>query len=138
MIDKDAIRREQIYMGQDGSDAVDALLAEVEAWERTAGTTQSEWQQRAEKAEAQVAKVEAERDDIRSSVQHVIEVGMAATAQVATLRAALPPVDKLLLLADWFDMRDTYQDLPMNDEVQRDLRRWAMRISLATEAPNGK
>ena len=47
-----------------------------------------------------------------------------------TLKEAVPPPDKLELLAKWFDFK--YKD-DENPEVQEDLRRWANNLRNALE-----
>lgn len=47
-------------------------------------------------------------------------------ALVRTLGEALPPPEKLYLLAEWLDLK--FGDTEEGDEVQQDLRAWARAI----------
>jgi hypothetical protein len=68
----------------------------------------------------------------------------ALESENARLREALPPPEKLHILADWFEVifpnmifRDGHEHKNSKDEVQRDLKRWADAIdaALGTEPP---
>ena len=52
-------------------------------------------------------------------------------AQAAELKKALPPADRLRLLADWFDADDANKGGLRGASVQRDLRKWAQAIEHA-------
>jgi len=53
-------------------------------------------------------------------------------AQLEKAREALPPAEKLLLLAEWLDVDDKARGRPAsNNQVQQDLRLWAAKIRSA-------
>lgn len=56
----------------------------------------------------------------------------------AQLVKALPPPEKLRLLADWFDVDDANKGGQRGDIVQKDLRQWANAIEAALAAAKGE
>jgi hypothetical protein len=60
----------------------------------------------------------------------------AKDAEIATLKAAMPPSDRLRLLADWFDHEpDNHRPDWHEHTVQSDLRVWADHIDAALGEP---
>ena len=56
------------------------------------------------------------------------QLGLKLVEEVERLRQAMPPADKLELLADWFDRHDDDAEYGGQREVQADLRKWAKAI----------
>jgi len=55
-----------------------------------------------------------------------------AKATIKRLKEAMPPPERLLSLADWFDLYDERTGNIYHSSIQRDLRDWAAKIK---EAP---
>lgn len=94
-----------------------------------------------EAQEARIQELLAECDTWRAAAndaaeeRNAIEAGVlnkinTLESLVGTLRLAMPPTDKLRLLADWFDWHDD-QTFNPDHEVQQFLRTWADRIDAA-------
>lgn len=58
--------------------------------------------------------------------------------RVAELEMALPDPDRLETLADWLDIDDVAQRRVGHDEVQRDLRYWAVKARAARFGSTGE
>lgn len=58
-----------------------------------------------------------------------LPAALATIRRLRELLGRLPPYEKLLLLADWFDVDDARKGRTEHDEVQKDLRQWAATIA---------
>jgi hypothetical protein len=96
-------------------------------------------------------KASAMEDDCRAFIDEyaytLARALLAAQEEVERLRSALPPAEKLRLLADWFEnvlpkmvFRDGHEHKHTGDQVQHDIRKWADSIdaAMAAESEAGK
>ncbi len=88
--------------------------------------------------EAQRDSLEVENTGLKDTVQILNNRVRFRDAEIQKLRAAMPPAERLRVLADWFDMDDKRKGrTALQNEVQRDLRSWASRLKAALSEQPG-
>ena len=84
-------------------------------------------------AQEKIAELRQNLQTAEGAIQDRITERDAALKRIAELEHALPPADKLRILADWLDVYDDSRRLAGECEAQSDLRRWADAIDAARE-----